>query len=278
MPVYNGENFIGGAIQSDLDQTFTDFELLIIDDGSTDDTLAIIDSFHDPRIRVQKNKHDYIATLNYGLENINTQYWARMDVDDRMPKDRLQIQYAILEEYPEIDVCSGWMQLFGENVTPQLYGTVAGYVKDPLLVMLETNFVFNPTTMCRTDFIRKHHLRYKYYMHAEDFLFWCEAARAGATFYVESLALNYYRLSENQVGHKYNKEQSEMAWKIRQEVIQWLIDDVDNSDVRDFYHQACLLNQQGLLTHTSFLSLFHQLLINYRKLKNKPKNLIYQQK
>lgn len=262
MPAYNCEDFIGEAIQSVLDQTFTDFELLIIDDGSTDNTLTVIESFHDLRIRVHKNKHDYIATLNYGLENINTLYWARMDVDDIMPKDRLQIQYAILEDYPDIDVCSGWMQLFGENVTPQLVETVAGYIKNPLLLMLKTNFVFNPTTMCRTEFVRKHQLRYKYYMHAEDLLFWCEAARAGATFFVESLSLNYYRLSENQVGHKYNKEQSETAWQIRQKVIQWLVDDINDNDVGAFHSQACLLNRRGLLARPSFLSLFRQLLIN----------------
>lgn len=263
MPAYNGEDFIGEAIRSVLDQTFTDFELLIIDDGSTDNTLSVIESFQDPRIRVHKNKHDYIATLNYGLENIDTPYWARMDVDDIMPKDRLQIQYAILEEYPDIDVCSGWMQLFGEHVTPQLFETVSGYIENPLLLMLKTNFVCNPTTMCRTEFVRKHQLRYTYYMHAEDFLFWCEAARAGATFFVESLSLNYYRISENQVGHTYNKEQSETAWKIRQKVIQWFVDDINDNDLRVFHNQACLLNKKGLLANPLFLSLFHELLMNY---------------
>lgn len=260
MPAYNCEKLIGEAIQSVLDQTFTDFELLILDDGSTDNTPSVIEGFHDPRIRVQKNDHDYIASLNSGLEMINTPYLARMDADDLMAKDRLQIQYAILEEYPEIDVCSGWMQLFGENIPPQLSKTVAGYVKNPLLLMLQTNFVFNATTMCRTAFVRKHQLRYKYYMYAEDLLFWSEAARAGATFFVESQIFHYYRMWENQVGRKYWKEQDNSAWKIRQEVIQWLVDDQTDHDIRIFHEQAKLLLERNQLTPQTYLLLFHQLL------------------
>ncbi len=259
MPAYNCENFIGEAIQSVLDQTFTDFELLVMDDGSTDNTRTVIESFHDSRIRIQQNEHDFIATLNKGLENVSTRYIARTDADDLMAKDRLQIQYAILEEYPEIDVCSGWMQLFGENVTPQLSKTIAGYVKNPLLLMLQTNFVFNATTMCRTEFVRKHQLHYKYYKHAEDFLFWCEAARAGATFYVESQVFHYYRMWENQVGRKYRKEQGESAWKVRQKVIQWLVDDAADQEIKAFHEQACSLNRRGVLTNPDFIFLFNQL-------------------
>lgn len=68
MPVYNGSAHLRECIDSILEQTFTDFELLIADDGSTDDTCAIVRSYTDPRIRLLQNRHDYIATLNLLLD------------------------------------------------------------------------------------------------------------------------------------------------------------------------------------------------------------------
>lgn len=63
MPMYNASRYLRECIDSILAQTFTDFELLIVDDGSTDESVEIVESYHDPRIRLIKNKHDYIASL-----------------------------------------------------------------------------------------------------------------------------------------------------------------------------------------------------------------------
>lgn len=259
MPAYNCEQYVAEAIQSVLNQTFSDFELLIIDDSSTDNTLSVIESFNDPRIVVKKSHHDCIATLNIGLQNASGRYIARMDADDLMVSDRLAIQYSILEESPNIDVCGGWMQIFGENTSPQVIRTTSGDIEWPLLLMLKTNFVFNSTTMCRTAFIRKHNLFYKYYMYAEDFMFWSEAARCGARFFNESQILHYYRMWGNQVGRKYSQEQKEAGWKTEQEIIKWFIHDYPNSEIEAFHQQACRLNQQGLLPNRSFVDLFHLL-------------------
>lgn len=101
MPAYNAGAFIGDAIRSVLAQTFTAFELLIIDDGSTDNTGDIVRSFTDPRIRLitQSNK-GISAALNLGLSRSHTEYIARFDADDICYPQRLQAQFDFLQSNP----------------------------------------------------------------------------------------------------------------------------------------------------------------------------------
>ncbi len=105
MPAYNAGKYIGEAISSVLSQTFTDFELLIINDGSTDNTLEVINSFHDRRIVVisQENK-GVSAALNLGLEHARATYIARFDADDICLPDRLKVQYQFITNYPDYSI------------------------------------------------------------------------------------------------------------------------------------------------------------------------------
>ena len=91
MPVRNGEKYIKNAIDSVLNQTLTDFEFLIIDDGSTDRTVKIIQDYADERIHLVKRKHQFIQNLNEGLQLASGAYIARMDADDIMHTERLRI-------------------------------------------------------------------------------------------------------------------------------------------------------------------------------------------
>ena len=116
MLVYNCEEYIADAVTSVLKQTFRSFRLFILDDGSTDRTVSIIRRFNDPRIVLKRMKHNYINTLNKGLELVDTPYFARMDADDIMPKERLAIQVSLMNEFPEIDICGGWMTVFGKGI------------------------------------------------------------------------------------------------------------------------------------------------------------------
>jgi glycosyltransferase involved in cell wall biosynthesis len=105
MPVYNGGRYIGDAVASVLQQTFSDFELLIVNDGSTDDTLNVIQSFDDPRIVVinQENKGIALA-LNYGLKYARAAFIARFDADDICYPERLQVQYDFMMANPDYSV------------------------------------------------------------------------------------------------------------------------------------------------------------------------------
>ncbi len=102
LPVYNAGNYVAEAIQSVLQQDFSNFELLIINDGSTDSSASVIAQFHDPRIRVihQENK-GLVATLNRGLDLAKGRYIARFDADDVCYPHRLGLQFSFLEEHPD---------------------------------------------------------------------------------------------------------------------------------------------------------------------------------
>jgi glycosyltransferase involved in cell wall biosynthesis len=102
MPAFNAGKYIAEAIRSVLEQTFTDFELLIINDGSTDNTVAEINKFNDGRIRLIEAGHEGIApALNRGLLEARGYYIARFDADDICYPDRLRVQYDFMEDHPD---------------------------------------------------------------------------------------------------------------------------------------------------------------------------------
>jgi glycosyltransferase involved in cell wall biosynthesis len=98
MSMYNAEKYLGETIDSILEQIFTDFELIIVDDGSTDNSVNIVKAYTDGRIKLVLCEHDYINSLNTGLFCATGKYIARMDADDIMPVDRLEIQYEFMEK------------------------------------------------------------------------------------------------------------------------------------------------------------------------------------
>jgi glycosyltransferase involved in cell wall biosynthesis len=105
MPAYNAGKYIGEAISSILKQTFTDFELLIVNDGSTDETLKIAQSFHDARIRIISTENRGVAAaLNVGLNHACAPYVARFDADDICYPARLKTQYEFITRYPEYTI------------------------------------------------------------------------------------------------------------------------------------------------------------------------------
>ena len=116
MPVYNGATYLTVAIDSILNQTFSDFEFLIIDDGSTDQSIDQIMSYDDPRIQLIKNKNNrgQSETLNKGLSLARGKYIARMDQDDISMPERLKKQLDFMENNSDVDVCGSWLQLMGK--------------------------------------------------------------------------------------------------------------------------------------------------------------------
>lgn len=105
MPAYNAGKYIGDAIASVLEQTFADFELLIVNDGSTDNTIDVIRSFDDPRIVVICQDNKGIAdALNNGLKYARAPYIARFDADDICYPQRLQLQYSFMVANPQYSV------------------------------------------------------------------------------------------------------------------------------------------------------------------------------
>lgn len=112
IPVYNAAAYLAEAIQSILDQTFTDFEMIIIDDASTDDSYAIAQTFTDPRIRMLRNEQNrgIVYTRNRGLAEIKGQFYAPFDADDVAMPHKLAKQIAFLQQHPTFGMVGCWAQ------------------------------------------------------------------------------------------------------------------------------------------------------------------------
>lgn len=124
LSVYNGEKYLRESIESILDQTFTDFEFIIINDGSTDASQRIISAYHDPRIRIINNSSNVGLTksLNRGLKLARGIYVARQDADDISEPQRLAKQVKFMNNNPDIVLLGTWYREidaegnFGDNV------------------------------------------------------------------------------------------------------------------------------------------------------------------
>ena len=116
LPVFNAELTIARSIKSILNQTFTNFELIIVDNGSTDQTKNIILEFNDERIIYLELPHaNLVAALNHGIFNSKGKYIARMDADDFSHEIRLQVQVDYLEQNNDIDLVSGQVNYVGDQ-------------------------------------------------------------------------------------------------------------------------------------------------------------------
>ena len=117
MPVYNAERFLAAAVDSILNQDFTDFEFIIIDDCSTDNSVSIIKSYLDPRILFYQNEKNMgiSATLNKGIALASTDLVARMDSDDISYPDRLQKQYDYILSHPDGALFSCWVRVVNQD-------------------------------------------------------------------------------------------------------------------------------------------------------------------
>ncbi|WP_442587821.1 glycosyltransferase family 2 protein [Pedobacter sp. AW31-3R] len=223
----NGEKYIGRSIESVLQQTYTDFELIIIDDLSDDCTWDIINGYNDLRIKVFKSCNGFIANLNYGISVSKGGYIARMDADDIMYPKRLECQLRIMETM-QVDVCSSWMTIFGEDFEPFLMENLSGLIVKPLSWFLYKNFISHPATMIRKTFLIEKELKYNEdYPCAEDYKLWFEAAKVGGIFYIDPEPYLYYRISKDQVTSQHKKEMIQQTYKIQTEIFEYLLTHVE---------------------------------------------------
>jgi glycosyltransferase involved in cell wall biosynthesis len=137
MPTYNRANFIAETINSIQKQTYSNWELIIIDDGSTDQTGEVIDDIHDDRIRYYQESHLGMEhARNFGLEKATGEFIAFMDSDDLWAINKLDSQLNVFEEHPEIDFCLTGAYEFNSHNRPVvfLYKQRSGLKTDDLFL------------------------------------------------------------------------------------------------------------------------------------------------
>lgn len=264
--VYNGEKYISKCIKSILEQTFSDFELLIIDDGSTDRTIEIIKGFKDTRIKLLKNNHDYIASLNLGLQESCGDYIARMDADDIMYPLRLEEQVNILDTHQEIDVCGSWARTFG-LVTFDIHRGKYKII-NPLAELLLKNIFTHSTMMIRKNFLTKNKLAYKKYSYAEDYKLWLDITLCDGNFWIIPQNLVSYRISENQISYIHYKEQKKTTIKIQNEALLAILNDekcLEIETLQYIYNKLEYLNKNQHISADLIRQIIYYLYKNLKK-------------
>ncbi|MBB6109098.1 Glycosyl transferase family 2 [Mucilaginibacter lappiensis] len=225
MPVYNSASFLREAMDSILTQSFTDFEFVILNDGSTDNSKEIILSYNDPRIIFYDGKINVgLAHIrNKGIEISQGKYLAIMDSDDIATPDRLQKQFDYLESNRDIVMCGGFFTPFGNKNSVLNFNWVTE--TDPEMVKINLLFdgaICQPTVMIRSSTLKETGLKYEsYFDPAEDYKLWVSLSKNHLIANIQDQVLKY-RLSDNQISNTKNQVQRERKFEVIKDQLSWL--------------------------------------------------------
>ena len=216
LPAYNAEKYISEAINSILNQTYENFELIIVNDGSKDATLEVISSHKNPRIKLinlAENK-GISDCLNIAISNANGKYLARMDCDDIAMTNRFALQVKFLESHPEYVVCGSSIIIFNPNNNqcfvpyPQNHEAILTSLK------LHERSICHPTAMLRASALKSHYITYSNkHPHAEDYHLWTQLSVIGKMHNINKPLLRY-RHHSAQVSMSHSELQSSVAKQI----------------------------------------------------------------
>lgn len=225
LPIYNGAAYIGECLDSILHQTWKNFEIIIVDDGSTDNSASIIEKYDDPRIRYTRNSQNkgIVYSLNKGLSQAQGKYIARIDSDDKMHSSRLEKQVQYLEAHPDISLVGSWHYLIDSN--GKTIGLKEYPAEDPEIKALLPfmNPFSHPTTMMRRVILNS----YQYsdeYKYCEDYELWIRINESHKTANIPD-CLTFYRISSNNIREEYLKTQKQNTIELLSGTFdQWGID------------------------------------------------------
>ena len=219
MPVYNAEQFLDRAIQSILNQTYDKWELLLIDDCSTDNSLKLINKYSDPRIRllVNETNRGIAQASNRGIEESKGKYIALLDDDDEAIINRLELQVEYMEEHSDVAILGGRsIDMDEHDKILRLKGPVRNNPKLIKAMLLFGNVDFyNGTAMIRKNFIVDNQLRYRdgcYGM--QDYRFYIESSKYGKITTLDQYLLKYREHENNETKRNLTEYAKKRAKKL----------------------------------------------------------------
>lgn len=226
LPVYNCAAYLAQCLESLLVQTFRDFKLLVIDDGSSDGSMEIIQQYAalDKRIRIQRYKSNQglVYVLNEAIAQCESEFIARMDADDWCEPERLAIQVEYLQRYPSVAIVGSWIQLFGDRDEVWHYRQQDAFIKAMLL--FKTSGFSHSSLMARTRLLKD----FPYdpaYRHVEDTELWTRIMVAQPHWEFANIpqVLTHYRVSQQQVSQRYRKEQEDCYQRIIRRLLEHIL-------------------------------------------------------
>lgn len=199
IPVYNGENYIKDAIISVLKQTYDNFELLIVNDGSTDNSVNKALEYKTDKVTIYSKAHNGISeALNVGIRRCKGKYIARLDADDLMYLNRLEIQVDYMEKHPECDILSTGCDILMSDGNGKRFNPTPGVITKTELI--NSNNLVHSTIMFRKDSLIKLPCIYEsMYDGCEDYKLYLNAVSHGLTIHSISTPTTIYRNDRNQL-------------------------------------------------------------------------------
>ena len=241
IPVYNAESFIFETIESILNQTHKELEIIFIDDKSTDRSCEIINRFEDSRIKIltQETNKGQAFALNYGIENSSAEFVAIMHADDLMYPTRIESQLHFLLINANVDIVGSAVETFGIKKETWHYPTTDQQCKDTLL---QASPFAHPSVMFRKQRILKYFYYNQDFVPAEDYELWVRIA-GNATFANLNERLLKYRLHENQISKLKADDEFNLIKEIRKNLIVRLLNvkELNNKKVLN----ACYYQDQN---------------------------------
>lgn len=216
LPVYNYGNYIGAAIESIVNQSFKRWELVVINDGSTDNSRNIVESFSDSRIKLFNREHHGLVTAsNFGMKRARGKYVVRMDADDIMAHLRLEEQVGYMEQNPEIGV-------LGTNVVKiDREENITGFIVYPERNEILRRILFRRNTLChssvliREKVIREIGFYDERFRYAHDYELWL---RIPKKYKFENLGKFLHAWRINPQGISKNKETRQLKFVIKAKI------------------------------------------------------------
>lgn len=207
MPVYNGEKYLREAIESILNQTYQNFEFLIINDGSTDASEEIIRSFSDSRIVYLQNDKNrgLVYTLNYGINVAKGEYIARMDADDISEPTRFERQLEVFLNDQEIGICGTWAKIIGSEIA---FKVETEHEKIKCKLLFGNQFIHS-SIMFNKALLDKSGIKYEENdFPAEDFAFWIKLSQSVKMLNISQCLLDY-RIHPSQISTASSERQKQ---------------------------------------------------------------------
>jgi glycosyltransferase involved in cell wall biosynthesis len=252
MPVYNGAVYLREAIDSILAQTYPHFELLVIDDGSLDDSADIIRSYSDNRIRLISNERNsgIIFTLNRGIAEAKGKYIARMDADDVSYPMRFEKQVMELERHPGLSVLATFVDFINSDgeITSTWFTDRSAVTETQIRnLMMRTNCIAHPTVMMRADVAREFRYNEKQ-KGAEDWDLWMRLLAAGKRISKIPEVLVNYRIHPGSITGK-DKAADVLEVRLIRTKMKFLLSQVRSLRVNSFYFSVKLSMLKNMARH-----------------------------
>jgi len=245
LSVYNAEKYLAEAIESILNQSYENFEFIIINDGSTDRSLEVINSYDDQRIVcISRDNRGLITSLNEGIEQSKGKYIARMDADDISLPKRFEEQVKFMEKNLDIGICGTAVIMFGEDMKNTLW-KLASNDQTIRTELLFSSSLAHPTIMIRRAVLVENSLHYNEdFVHAEDIELWTNMAKY-TKFANLKIPLLKYRVVENSISRKADKN-SEQRYLVLKRVFQKYLKylEIKNSEEENRLHFNLTVNSR----------------------------------